>query len=237
MTHPSPRTFTLQQPPPPRRPFRRPLQPKTAAQALEESSTSQASVVLASQFLVPRVEEHDEVPLDAVKAIGTSLSASSALSAFVHLQQPPHQSQQQHHAHAHAPIPCAASPSVGSLTSASLGCARAAMLTPCVVGSQPESTTPAGKAVEVRSEEGRVHPEPTIHVEPTIFEEPTTSDTLENVPEPIPASGSGARSDPGKAEEDDIWACFMELGEMGTPIGSGTISRVSLPSAGERRRC
>jgi hypothetical protein len=122
------RVFTLQQPPAPRRPFRRPLQPRTIT-AADEDNPSTGSIVLASQHLVQKRDQSMEdvkVSRDvaAAKAIGTSLSASSALSALAQTLVPLPL------AGTTTAVPCAASPSVGSLTSASLGCARATLLTP-----------------------------------------------------------------------------------------------------------
>ncbi|GHJ86551.1 hypothetical protein NliqN6_2953 [Naganishia liquefaciens] len=136
------RAFTLQQPPPPRRPFRRPVQPRMET-TMEDGNPSNASLVLASAHLVPRVADEqssEEVRrLDAakVKALGTSLSASSALAATPHALLPfPQPTTSQ-------PIPCA-SPSVGSLTSASLGCAHHA-LTPLPAGEIKTHASPSAK--------------------------------------------------------------------------------------------
>lgn len=151
------RAFTLQQPPPPRRPFRRPVQPRMET-TIEDGNPSNTSLVLASAHLVPRgVEEQSSEDVRGAeaaraKAIGTSLSASSAISALAHTLVPfPQVTTTQ-------AIPCA-SPSVGSLTSASLGCAPHA-LTPLPVAEGKMHVSPAAKVMRdlhmssVVSEEG-----------------------------------------------------------------------------------
>jgi hypothetical protein len=110
------------------------------------------------------------------------------------------------------------------------------MLTPLVGGSQPESGTP-GKVLEG----GRVEELRSIHVEPTIHEEPTISTkVITSVEAPIPNPAT-TTFEAGKAEDEDIWACFMELGEMGTPIGTPGINKVSrvciLAKTCAHRRC
>jgi hypothetical protein len=178
------RAFTLQQPPAPRRPFRRPLQPRTIT-AADEDNPSTGSIVLASQHLVARMGDHsmDDVKhgavVEAAAAIGTSLSASSALSALAQTLVPLPQ------AGTTTAVACAASPSVGSLTSASLGCARATMLTP-LPNTDRQTVSPIARPLPrdlgmsaVESQSARIR----------------------------------------RKEEDEIWDCFMQLGE--TP-GEGT---------------